>query len=272
MQTILKGLRDLDGVNGTFLSDISGQVLAFNAESIYDASLLTQVSRAIANAIDSVRLIQEDWETITTQFSEGRLLIRNIAPNAKKGGAPLTLTLIADSRLNPSFATVAVRVAIGKIKTILDANGGTLPATVSVAEVASPAPAPPLAASAAALPHNLNASFAGAPAVTHSTVAAPDVAGSGLNWSGLGGSSAMSASGVSVADAASSAVLTACTKALARAVGPMAKVFVKEGVRRITAGQPFSKTMLAALITELEKEIEDSADRAEFRKVTAKLS
>jgi hypothetical protein len=271
MQTILKGLRDLEGVNGTFLADTSGQVLAFNAESIYDASLLTQVSRAIANAIDSVRLIQEDWETITTQFSEGRLLIRNIVPTAKKGGAPLTLTLIADSRLNPSFATVAVRVAIGKIKTILEANGGTLPA-LTVADVASPAPSP-LAASAAAIPPQaLNASFAGAPAVTHSAVAVPDVAGSGLNWSGVGGSSAMSASGVSVADAASSAVLTACTKALARAVGPMAKVFVKEGVRRITAGQPFSKTMLAALITELEKEIEDPADRAEFRKVTAKLS
>ena len=35
---------------GTFLADMSGQVIAFNAESVYDASLLTQVSRAIANA------------------------------------------------------------------------------------------------------------------------------------------------------------------------------------------------------------------------------
>lgn len=82
----------------------------------------------------------------------------------------------------------------------------------------------------------------------------------------------MTGSGVAVADAASSAVLTGCTKCLAKAVGPMAKVFVKEAVRRISTGQPFSKSMLAALINELEKEIEDRADAAEFRKAAMKLA
>jgi len=61
MQTILQGLRDLDGVHGTFVADATGQVLAFNAESIYDASLLQQVSKAIATAIDSVKLLEEHW-------------------------------------------------------------------------------------------------------------------------------------------------------------------------------------------------------------------
>lgn len=270
MQTILKGLRDLEGVNGTFLSDASGQLIAFNAESIYDASLLSQVSRAIANAIDSVRLIQEDWDTITTQFSEGRLLIRNVSTNGRNATTPVTLSLIADARLNPSFATVAVRVAIGKLKAILESSGGVLPMNSSAFQpnVISPM----LATSSPVMPGAFSPSVPGVVAATHSAVAAPDVAGSGLNWSGVGGSSSMSASGVAVADAASSAVLTAVTKALARAVGPMSKVFVKEGVRRITAGQPFSKSMLAALITELEKEIEDRADAAEFRKNAAKLS
>jgi hypothetical protein len=78
MQTILKGLRDLDGVNGTFVSDAGGALLAYNAEPIYDASLLEQVSRSIASAIDSVKLLHEDWETITAQFSDGRLVIRSI--------------------------------------------------------------------------------------------------------------------------------------------------------------------------------------------------
>lgn len=270
MQTILKGLRDLEGVNGTFLADTSGTVLAFNAESVYDASLLTQVSRAVANAIDSVKLIHEDWDTITTQFSEGRLLIRNIPTAGRKGAVPLTLSLIADSRLNPSFATVAVRVAIGKIKAMADANGGVLSMpTVAVPNNSIVTPQQAMAATSPGTFSGANPSPATASA---SSIAVPVVAGSGLNWSGFGGSSTMAASGVSVADAASSAVLSTCTKYLAKAVGPMAKVFVKEAVRKITSGQPFSKSMLAALVTELEKEIEDQSDAADFRKNVAKLS
>jgi hypothetical protein len=106
---------------------------------------------------------------------------------------------------------------------------------------------------------------------TFSSVSTPEVAGSGLSWSGLGTSSQMSASGVSVADAASSTALSACTKCLAKAVGPMAKVFVKEAVRKIAPNQPFAKSMLPALIAELEKGIEDSADAKEFRKAATKL-
>jgi hypothetical protein len=52
----------------------------------------------------------------------------------------------------------------------------------------------------------------------------------------------------------------------------MAKVFVKEAVRKIATGQPFSKSMLPALIAELEKGIEDRGDAAEFRKAAQKLS
>jgi hypothetical protein len=52
----------------------------------------------------------------------------------------------------------------------------------------------------------------------------------------------------------------------------MAKVFVKEAARKITMGQPFTKAMLPALVAELERNIEDRADAAEFRKATSKLS
>lgn len=284
MQTILQGLRDLEGVHGTFVSDGSGQLLSFNAESIYDAPLLQQVSRAVANAIDSVKLLEEDWETVTAQFAEGRVLVRSIPTPGRPKSQALTLALIADTRLNPSFATVAIRVAIGKIKALIEANGGTVP-DMRVA----PAPAPaPTGSSFGAVPqrpiappqtHVLSAStpaMHSAPMATASvpqyvSVSTPEVAGSGLSWSGLGNSSSLSASGVAVADAASSTALTACTKCLARAVGPMAKVFVKEAVRKIAPDQPFSRTMLPALIEELARGIEDAADAKEFRKAAQKL-
>jgi hypothetical protein len=82
----------------------------------------------------------------------------------------------------------------------------------------------------------------------------------------------MTGSGVSVADAASSAALSACTKCLAKAVGPMAKVFVKEAVRKVAPGQPFAKAMLPDLMVELEKNIEDRDDAREFRKAVMKLA
>lgn len=261
METILKGLRDLEGVNGAFLADASGQIYAYNAESIYDAKLLGQVSKSIATAIDSVKLLQDDWDTITAQFSDGRLVLRSVPAGSRKGAAPLTLALIADSRLNPSFATVAIRVALGRIKTLADENGLTPLAATSGAA----APTRNVAA-----PVELNASV---PAMkqSHSTVT-PEVATSGLSWSGFGGSSSMAGSGVSVADAASSAVLSACTKCLAKAVGPMAKVFVKEAVRKIAPGQPFAKAMLPDLVEEIEKHIEDRDDAREFRKAVTKIA
>ncbi|HMA93545.1 MAG TPA: hypothetical protein VKP30_12710 [Polyangiaceae bacterium] len=260
METILKGLRDLEGVNGAFLADSSGQIYAYNAESIYDAKLLGQVSKSIATAIDSVKLLQDDWDTITAQFSDGRLVLRSVRAGTRKGAAPLTLALIADSRLNPSFATVAIRVALGRIKTLADENGLA-----------------PLAATSGAAPaRNASAAFesnASAPAMkqSHST-ATPEVATSGLSWSGFGGSSSIAGSGVSVADAASSAVLSACTKCLAKAVGPMAKVFVKEAVRKVAPGQPFAQAMLPELVLELEKNIEDRDDAREFRKAVTKIA
>lgn len=259
METILKGLRDLEGVNGAFLADASGQIYAYNAESIYDAKLLGQVSKSIATAIDSVKLLQDDWDTITAQFSDGRLVLRSVPAGSRKGAAPLTLALIADSRLNPSFATVAIRVALGRIKSLADENGLAPLAAMSAAAPARNVP-----------PVESNTTV---PALkqSHSTVA-PEVATSGLSWSGFGGSSSMAGSGVSVADAASSAALSACTKCLAKAVGPMAKVFVKEAVRKIAPGQPFAKAMLPDLVEELEKHIEDRDDAREFRKAVTKIA
>lgn len=277
MQIILQALRDLDGVHGAFVSNSGGEVVAYSAERIYDASLLDRASHAIANAIDSVKLLQEDWETIVVQFTEGRLLVRNIPASSGGKSAALALSLVADPRLNAAFATVAIRVAIGKIKALMEANGGVLPAA---ARAVSPAASASDVAAGVAMPNvavTVNTSKPlGAPSLAASTptsasLSVPEVAGSGLSWSGLGSSSTMSASGVSVADAASSAALTACTKCLARAVGPMAKVFVKEAVRKIAPDRPFSKDMLAALIAELEKGINDPADSSAFRKAALKL-
>jgi predicted regulator of Ras-like GTPase activity (Roadblock/LC7/MglB family) len=255
MENILQGLNELEGVHGAIVIDASGHVVAHRTHSMYDLELVQQVSRAVASAIDAVKLVQEDWESITTHYSEGKLLLRSLVPDAK--GPAFTLALIADGRLNPSFAAVAVRVALGKLKAALQNGSGAADGH--------------LGASARGAPVSSGASGASAPvpaAAGFAQTKAPitEVATSGLSWSGFGNSSVASGAGVSVADPASSAVLSACTKALARSVGPMAKLFVKEAVRKVCPDRPFSKDRSEALIAELAKSIQNPADAVQFQK------
>lgn len=260
MENILQGLHELEGVHGAIVADGSGQLVAYRSHSMYDANLQQQVSRAIASAVDSVKLIQEDWESINAQFSEGKLLIRNLTPSSS--GQSFTLTLIADARLNPSFATVAIRVAIGKLKAVLQSGSNT--GALNVSNFANK--------SNAVAGNGFSSAAAGSSAGSIGKQPHTEVANSGLSWSGIGSASTASASGsgVEVADAASSTVLTTCTKALAKHVGPMAKLFVKEAVRKLCPDRPFSKDMAGALVSEIAKNISNPAEAAQFQSALMK--
>src|SRR5882672_6808644 len=120
LERILQGLHDVEGVQATLVFDSQGNILAAQAHSVYDGELLQQVSRSIVSAIDSVALVQEDWELVTASFTEGKVLIRNVRTTGKQP-RNYTLAVVADSRLNPSFANVAIRVAASKLKTEIDA-------------------------------------------------------------------------------------------------------------------------------------------------------
>jgi hypothetical protein len=76
---------------------------------------------------------------------------------------------------------------------------------------------------------------------------------------------------VSVVDSASSAFLSGCTKALAASVGPMAKVFVKEAVRKVCGERPFSRADGPAVLAQLTAAIDDTDDRATFQRATRTL-
>src|ERR1019366_1905571 len=157
--------------------------------------------------------------------------------------------VVAYARLNVSFAGVAIRVAVGKLKTVLEAEAAA-PLGMAVR--------PPIAAPAAAAPSGRGS--------------IPDGVTNGLSWSEFGGSSGMSASGMNGVDAASSVVLAGCTKALARSVGPMAKRYVKEAVSMLWPDRPFSRDQLPVLVAELEKYLANPEDASQFRKTVAKIS
>lgn len=267
MNTILKGLRELEGVHGALISDGAGQLIAFQAVPIYDAELLGSVSRAAVRAIESVRLLQEDWEQINTQFTEGRLLIRNLGTPGSRTGTGYTLAVIADHRLNASFATITIRVAVQKLRAMIESGQ-------PLAAMAAMQSAPVSAIGSSTLqPQDRSGGVVASQAIGAGTGGIPraaEVASSGLSWSGFGNGSGLSSSGVAVTDANSSHFLTACTKALARSAGPMAKVFVKDAVKRVCPDRPFSRDYAAQLIAELVKGISDPLEAAQFRAAATK--
>jgi hypothetical protein len=230
--------------------DHTAAVIAHRAHAIYDLTVLQQVARSVVNSVDSVQLIQDDWDMLTAHFGEGKLLLRSLrttaaAPRARR----YVLAVIADATLNVAFLGVALRVAAAKLVAELEAAPAGIPVGTGPISLAS-------------------GSTGRIPAID---AAKPELAKTGLTWSGVSSGSGVGSSDVGVADAESSTFLSACTKALAASVGPMAKVFVKEAVRKVCGERPFSRADGTALLAHLTTTIDDTDDRAMFQRATRAL-
>jgi hypothetical protein len=230
MEAILQSLLDMPGVSAALVFDGSGRLAGHRARSVYDRALCEQVSAALNKAVDSIQLQHEDWEAVTAQFADGKVLLRNLGTVA---GRAHVLALVAEATLNPSFAAVAIRVASNKLRKALE--GGP-------ERTVAPAEAPP-AASASAV-----------------------VASTGTAWA----KSSPGLSNLAVADPGAAAFLARCAKELARHVGPMAKIFVAEAVRRIATAGPFALSQRRALVEELTLQVEDPSARDALKRTLMK--
>lgn len=251
MEPILQSLREVEGVQGAMVVDPSAAIVAHRAHTIYDLSVLQQVARSVVHSVDSVQLVQDDWDMMTAHFGDGKLLLRSLRTTGAKPRR-YVLAVIADSTLNVAFLGVALRVAATKLLAELEA-------------------APPSPGSSA--PGAIAAGSTGSGRIPMAEPPRPVLEKTGLAWSGAatGSGSGVGSSDVGVIDPASSTFLSACTKALAASIGPMAKVFVKEAVRKVCGERPFSRADGPALLAHLAAGIEDSDDRASFQRATRTL-
>lgn len=231
MEGILQSLHEVEGVQATLVLDSDGQLLAHRAHAVFDQGLLQEVGRTVTSAIDSLQLVHDDWELISAGFADGKLLVRNLNASRQTPGRPAALAVVADARLNASFAGVAIRVAASRLKS------AATPATPAPVLVAVPSPA------------RINTAAPVAPVAPVPVAAAAPPR-------------AVSAAG----DPRAAAFLAACTSALAGSVGPMARVFVKEAVQGLCGAGQFGREHVLPLIAQLERHIDDPLERAEFRK------
>jgi predicted regulator of Ras-like GTPase activity (Roadblock/LC7/MglB family) len=262
MKRILQAIHAVDGVQGSLVVDGNGQLLAHQAHAVYDADLMGSVGQTIVSTMDSIRLLHEDWETLSASFAEGAIILRNVKPEGAAAGRPVILGIIGDNRLNTSFAGVAMRVAATKLKAHLDqmASGAAQSHPFSVAADSSSGPA-----------FSRSGPVPGSPSATSSMGASGahpsrpnDLASSGVSWSGIG-SSSKTISEPLPADPESAAFMAATSKALSSMLGPMAKVFVKESIRKLCFDRPFSRAQWGALVSDVGKHIQDPAHAAQFQ-------
>ena len=265
MDENLQGLFDLAGVNAAVVFDGGGKLCAQRGKAVYDRALCEQVAGLMARAVDSIALQDEGWETATAHFADGTILLRRVGA---VGGAAWVLGVVADAALNPAFAAVALRVAANKVKRALETSLGLAPSASAVGLGGSGvAPQPEGAAASSALgapPRPSGSQILGAPAPAAGG-SRPVLANTGLSWSKVSGSGMTN---VAAADPASAAFLQRCSKALALGVGPMARFYVEEAVRRLCPDAPFAMPQARALCEELANQIEDAEDRAAFLAAT----
>jgi hypothetical protein len=247
METILQGLMELSGVRAAMVLDGVGQLAAQVGQSVYDRALCQEVGAFLTRAIESIQLQQDDWETAAAQYADGKILVRRVS--SKPDGPRHVVAIVADGTLNASFATVALRVAANKVKAAV--QGGS-----------SQTGSGPLPASASQPPGSLPPSGSSPPG----SDSRPVLANTGISWSKTGSTSSSLGSNIQVADPASSAFLLRCAAELARHVGPMSKVYVKEAVQRVCPDAPFSLSSSRQLVDDLAGQVEDARDRTAFRK------
>lgn len=266
MEASLQSLLEQAGVNAAMVLDGSGRLVAQRGRAVYDRALCEQVAAPLARAVDSIQLQHEDWEQAVARFADGTILLRNLGEVA---GVPHALAVVADAALSPAFAAVALRVAANKVRRALEGGGsgsrpslsgsqvGAVPAAggqASGSQVGPPVPGP---SGSQALPPP--AAGAGS---------RPVLASSGLSWSRTFGSGMGAAL---AADPATSAWLGKVARELARAVGPMAKLFVEEAIRRVSPDMPFGLAQGRALVEDLAQQIEDPDERAAFTRAALAL-
>ena len=262
MKKPLEELCAMQGVNGAFLLSDEGELIAYSAPAIYDGDTLSQAAKKLSRATESLSVQHSDWDTLVAHFEDSKLFVLK----AEK----FTLCVIADDTLNLPFLNVALKVAKNKIDKKMSKRSqgeNTASAYAGYPSRFSEAHRSQTPSQAASLGSG-SVEYSGSDAGFQSNLAGSGAGiqdTSGMLWSGIGGTG-MQTSAVSVADESSSAMLTKITNALAVFVGPMAKVFVKEAVRKICPTEPFNMGYLQQLLAELEQQhISDPEDLKEFR-------
>lgn len=106
MRTILEGLSTVPGVNGSFVCDDDGQIVARALPDLFDDALLARVGAITSKAIAGLETAGEVGDLDFT-FSDGRLIVKSFGLGC--------LCILCEPDISASFLTLSAGVAVKKL-------------------------------------------------------------------------------------------------------------------------------------------------------------
>lgn len=132
---ILSGMRDVDGVHGSFVVTRSGALAGKDLPSMFDDAVLTEVGQRVARLHDGLCVGGEDFDHCVMRFADHKLYLRSV-PNG-------FLCVLSTTSVNTPALKMALTLTSRRLDPLIAAAASATP---------SPSVAPPRAAEVPALP------------------------------------------------------------------------------------------------------------------------
>ena len=142
MENYLSDINAVIGVNGSFVADKKGHILARALPSVYDAPTLEVVARTMMQTFAGLETARRrKVGDIDMVFGEGRLIVKPFGEGC--------VGIMCVPRINVALVNLTANVAVRKIHEELKERAAPAPAAAAAAAAAAPIAAPPPAEAAA---------------------------------------------------------------------------------------------------------------------------
>jgi predicted regulator of Ras-like GTPase activity (Roadblock/LC7/MglB family) len=111
MQMVLAQLNSVPGVVGSMVCDNQGQVIAHVFPSLFDASMLTQAARVLADSTAGLETVTGSVRLLDLRFDDARIVVRPLSR--------ATLLFLCSASINLQPLAISTSVAAPKIERIL---------------------------------------------------------------------------------------------------------------------------------------------------------
>ncbi len=276
MSTALLGLNQIPGVIGSVIFNQADECVTHMMPPPYDPLLLGQVMLELRNALNVLAYLDENatWNAIVARFDAGYLVVRQFHR--------MTVMVIAQPTLNPAMLSVGFNVAALKLEKeglpppplpppplpgLRASSAMPLPALtppMGIPHTTPPPPAPagqsgpPASSSSRDLSVSQSGGILGVPPVSHSN---PRLASASVT----GSRSDSQDTNPAIPDAVGKNIMDGILKALARHIGPFAKLIMKEELTKLGATPTtLGFSQFEDFINLLSRRVQDPAQRREF--------
>ncbi len=287
MSTALLGLNQIPGVIGSVIFNEADECVAHMMPPSYDPALLTQVMVEMRNTLNVLAYLDENatWTAIVARYDAGYLVVRQFHRT--------TVMVLAQPTLNPAMLSVGFNVAALKLE-----KEGLPPAPLppppmpprpsGAISVQMPIPAPPLPGYPAAmspmpisptpprgsqsagqssrdlLSVSQSGGIPGVAAVSQSSPRLPSsVASSSPSVSGFRADS--QDTNPPLPDAVGKHIMDGLLRALARHIGPFAKLIMKEELNKLgLSPTTLGFSQYEDFVSLLSRRVQDPTKRREF--------